>query len=241
MSHLLPPRNLSANSGLWRYYLYDREIQMADHSEASRLIRAQALMSDLSGRGRDPEIAAIALLVQRTLDGDRAAFQQVVLRYDRRVMQLAKRLMGTVEDAEEAMQEVFLRAFRFLHRFDPERPFEPWLVRLTVNVCRDLARKRGTRDRTFSEMRDSDREASDGAGDPHADLVDHQRRRDLWKALDRLPPRERTAIVLRDLEGYSTAEVASILKLSESTVRSQISRARLRIRNAIERMGRSER
>src|SRR5215831_17560355 len=78
----------------------------------------------------------------RAISGDISAFEQIVIRYERRVLNLAWRLLGNGEDAQDASQEVFMRAFRFLHKFDSTRPFEPWLFRLTINVCRDIGRKR---------------------------------------------------------------------------------------------------
>ena len=175
--------------------------------------------------------AEIVLLIERAVAGDHSAFEQILARYERRVLTLAWRLLGKLEDAQDASQEVFLRAFRFLHRFDRRRPFEPWLVRMTVNVCRDVGRKR---------MRDAgvalNPETLRSASDPHSEFTSEQNRQMLHGLLRGLPEKERTALVLRDLEGLSTAEVAGILGSSEVTVRSQISKARLKIRKAVERM-----
>src|SRR5215510_2175742 len=90
------------------------------------------------GEGED----GFALIVQRAVAGDVSALEQIITRYERRVFTLAWRLLGSFEDAQDASQDVFLRAFRFLHRFDKRRPLEPWLVRMTVNVCHDLGRRR---------------------------------------------------------------------------------------------------
>src|SRR5437867_10982266 len=82
--------------------------------------------------------AEIVLLIERAVAGDHSAFEQILARYERRVLTLAWRLLGKLEDAQDASQEVFPRTFRFLHHFDRRRPFEPWLVRMTVNVCSDV-------------------------------------------------------------------------------------------------------
>jgi RNA polymerase sigma-70 factor (ECF subfamily) len=175
--------------------------------------------------------AEIVHLIERAVAGDHSAFEQILVRYERRVLTLAWRLLGKLEDAQDASQEVFLRAFRFLHRFDRGRPFEPWLVRMTVNVCRDLGRKR---------MRNTgvalNPDTLQSGSDPHAEFTSKEDCRMLHGLLLELPEKERTALVLRDLEGLSTAEVADILGSSEVTVRSQISKARLKIRKAVERM-----
>jgi RNA polymerase sigma-70 factor, ECF subfamily len=167
-------------------------------------------------------------VVERAITGDTSAFEQIVVRYERRVLTLAWRLLGSPDDAQDASQEVFLRAFRFLYRFDSTRPFEPWLVRVTVNVCRDLGRKR-----VASVVLDP--ESLRSGSDPDAELRSEEQRRMVHAALQELPEKERAAVVLRDIEGFSTAEVAEILGSSETTVRSQISTARLKIRKALKR------
>jgi len=169
-----------------------------------------------------------ARVLERAVAGDVSAFEHIVIRYERRVLTLAWRLLGNSEDAQDASQEVFLRAFRFLHRFDSARPFEPWLVRLTVNVCRDIGRKRPANTVL-------DPEILPASSDPHAELSAEEQKRMLHAVLHELPEKERAAVVLRDIEGFSTAEAAEILGSSETTVRSQISTARLKIRKALKR------
>ena len=162
-------------------------------------LRATALW--MSGVGPDAEgRVEFTILLERAISGDVSAFEQIILRYERRVFSLAWRLLGRPEDAQDASQEVFLRAFRYLHRFDRRRPFEPWLMKMTVNVCHDLSRKRHAQPQ--------------GVINP-----------DVLRAAD---------VVLLDIEGLSTAEVAEILGSSEA-VRSQISSARLKIKKAVKR------
>jgi RNA polymerase sigma-70 factor (ECF subfamily) len=189
-------------------------------------LRATALwMTRIGGEGQ----AELTALVERAIAGDRSAFEQIVVRFERRVLLLSWRLLGSQEDAEDASQEVFLRAYKYLHRFDNKRAFEPWLVRLTVNVCRDLGRQRKPNVPLEPELLRA-------AGDPHSELSSEQRRQSLYRALAALPEKERAAVVLRDIEGLPTAEVAEILGSSEATVRSQISTARLKIKKAVQRM-----
>jgi RNA polymerase sigma-70 factor (ECF subfamily) len=108
------------------------------------------------------------------------------------------------------------------------------LVRTTVNVCHGLGRKRQQQRAVFVQA-DVVQHADPGRN-PHAELRADEQRRMLHQALDGLGEKERTAVVLRDIEGFTTAEVADILESSEATVRSQISVARLKIRKVIERM-----
>jgi RNA polymerase sigma-70 factor (ECF subfamily) len=186
----------------------------------------------------DPSEQALELeiLVHRTLTGDTAAFETIVQRHERRVMGVCLRLLRTVDDAQDATQEVFLRAFKYLHRLDVRKPIEPWLMRMTVNVCRDIARKKLRRHATFSEIPPAETDPQDESPDPYSGFAREQQRQMLWRALDTLPEKERMAVILRDVEGFSTAEVADILDSSEGTVRSQICRGRLRIKEAMDQM-----
>ena len=202
--------------------------------DGSLLIETPLSMSRLPDAALSAEAADTARLVRLTLGGDTAAFEQIILRYEARVMAMATRLLGGRQDAADVAQEVFLRAYKYLHRVDLDKPLEPWLFRIAVNVCRDTARRREQRRSTFVE--DDGVETIDRAEDALTGLERKQERVLLKRALDRLPEKERLAIVLRDIEGLSTAEVASILRSSESTVRSQVCRGRLRLKAAIQRV-----
>ena len=206
--------------------------------DGSLLVKTPLSMSRLSREGVANETAEIAKLVQLTLGGDSAAFEQIIRRYEIRVMTLALRLVGGRDDARDATQEVFLRAFKYLHRLDIQKPVEPWLMRITVNVCRDaLRRRRRQRDTFVHEERP---ETVDECPDPYSDFAQKQERLILQKALESLPEKERLAVLLRDVEGLSTSDVASVLRSSETTVRSQVSRGRLRLKAAIDRLLRGE-
>ena len=181
-----------------------------------------------------PEEERMAQVIALAITGDRAAFEEIVVRHERRVLTLAYRLLGDMDDAKDAAQETFLRAFKYLRRFDASKPLEPWLVSMTVNVCRNLGRKRQQQRAVFltGEMI----ETADTRLGPHAELRAQEQRQLLHLALARLGEKERAAVVLRDLEGLSTAEVAAALGSSEATVRSQISVARLKIRAVLQRI-----
>lgn len=171
-------------------------------------------------------------ILQRARSGDRAAFDQIVVRHQRRVLMTAWRLLGSLEDAQDAAQEVFLRLYRFLDRFDETREMLPWLYRLTVNVCHDL-RQRRSRTSALGLEEAGPIAAPAGLDD---DLNRAEQRRTLWAALKDLTEKEREALVLRDLQGLSTKEVAGILGSSETTVRSQVSAARVKIKKFVDRL-----
>ena len=213
------------------------ERQSMESRPDTSLIDAHSLwMSQSSPKGE--RTSELAKLLTRAASGDAAAFEQIVIRHERRVLTLSWRLLGEMEDAQDAAQEVFLRTFKYLHRFDVQKPFEPWLIRMTVNVCRDLGKARQLRGAILVERKHSyDRvELRDPAHNPHEELQLEQQRQILYRALDELPDKERTAFVLRDIEGMTTGETADALGSSEATIRSQISSARLKIRKFVERM-----
>ena len=195
----------------------------------------ELLMTRVPDNETAPETLEIEALVRKTLAGDCRAFEQIVRQFERRVITLSSRLLGGTDEAQDAAQEVFLRAFKYLHRLDVRRPVEPWLMRITVNVCRDIQRKNQRRHYTFCEVPSTERETPCSTPDPYSGVAWEQERQRLWKALNELPEKERMAVLLRDVEGFSTAEVAEILGSSEGTVRSQICRGRLRIKVAMDR------
>jgi RNA polymerase sigma-70 factor (ECF subfamily) len=143
----------------------------------------------------------------------------------------AWRLLGSKEDAQDAAQEVFLRLYRHLRRVDPKRPLLPWLYRLTVNVCHDLRRKRRGINAEAADRVD----LASVAADPLAKMTRTEQKLLIARALETLTEKERAAVVLRDIEGLHTAEVASTLGSSEATVRSQISTARVKIKKFVDR------
>jgi RNA polymerase sigma-70 factor (ECF subfamily) len=193
-----------------------------------------AFWSQLTNVEPTPATIEIADLVRRALDGDSEAFESIILRYERRVVSLATKLLGRTEDAQDAAQEVFLRVYKYLHRLDLQKPIEPWLMRMTVNVSRDIGRKRQLRLNAFPESESADAVPARAGRNPFEEVAAEQQRQLLWKALTSLPEKERIAVTLRDIEGLSTSEVAEILESSESTVRSQISRARVRLKDAMD-------
>jgi RNA polymerase sigma-70 factor (ECF subfamily) len=155
-------------------------------------------------------------------------FESLMRRFERKVLGTAMRMLGNLEDAQDAAQEVFLRLYKYQRSFDASREPAPWIYRTTMNVCLDLRRKR-------RELPLED--AGDVAG-PAADVGDRldaeARRAALQRALLRLPEKMRAAVVLRDVQGLPTKEVAEILGSSEVTVRTQVSQARLRLRKLVQ-------
>jgi RNA polymerase sigma-70 factor (ECF subfamily) len=188
-------------------------------------------------RGGAGVVAATAGLIIRAKAGDKTAFDQIIINHQRKVISLAWRMLGNREDARDAAQETFLRVYKSFAGFDPAKDFNGWLYRIAVNVCRDLARKR--RGDLYSLEAEVESGALTEPASPHnteSAAMLAQEQAILLRALATLPEKERAAIVLRDLEGLDTEEVAKILGSSSTTVRSQISAARVKIKAFRERL-----
>ena len=168
---------------------------------------------------------ALAALIARAREGDGRAFDRLMIETQERVVGLAWRMLGSREDARDAAQEVFLRVFRHLGRYRSDHDFHGWLYRITVNVCRDAARRRRRAPVSAAP-------APERGQPPEAEeaLLGAERWSRLLEALASLPPRERAALLLRDLEGLTSEQVARVLGSRPGTVRGQIASARSRMR-----------
>ncbi len=167
--------------------------------------------------------------VQRTLRGDTDAFGEIVERYTPVIYSLAVRMLDSAEDAEEATQEVFLKAYRSLSRFHLSKRFYPWLYTIAVNYLRSQRRKRRRRDPSGDLSYDESLPA--GAADgpheaPETSLLRTEARRSVDRGLERLKAAHREVFVLRELEGLSVADVAEVLGIAEGTVKTHLHRAK---------------
>jgi len=176
-----------------------------------------------------PEDEGTALL-RRAKAGDREAFEEIVRQYEGQVFRVALRLLGSVEDAQDASQETLLRLHRHLGAIDELQSCGAWLYRVTVNIANDMLRRR----RKIVPLAEMPCRA-----DAEAAISLEERRNLVSRALLGLPEKERAAIVLRDIEGLSTGEVAAILNSSEATVRSQISTGRVKLKKLVDELMRS--
>lgn len=168
--------------------------------------------------------------LMRAKRGDLAAFDELMARHERQVFRVALGVLGRREDAEDAVQEVFLKLHRALGALDEERAFAAWLYRVTVNVCRDIHAKRAkVKSLSLDELQSAGFEARAVEADPERLASAAEQERLVLQALSDLPPKERAALVLRDIEGLSTEEVAQALGSSPATVRSQVATARLKL------------
>ena len=171
---------------------------------------------------QDAELAALAHA------GDRDAFGELVRRYAGQARRIARAMLGNEDDANDAAQDGFLAALRHLGRYDPGRPFGPWLLKIVANAAADRRRRRRVRQTQPLEPRIA---ASEPQPDHAADLGGLNEA--LRDALAGLPERQRAAVVLFDVEGYSHREIGEILGIPEGTVRSDVFHGRRALREVL--------
>ena len=178
-------------------------------------------------------------LVQAAKRGDVAAFEQLVKRYDRNIFRIAQHITQNREDAEDVTQDAFLKAYENLEQFQGNSKFYTWLVRIAVNESLMKLRRRRT-DRTVSLDEDikteedtMPREVADWSPNPEQLYKQGELKEILRKTIQGLPASFRTVFVLRDVEGLSTEETAEALDLSIPAVKSRLLRARLQLRERL--------
>src|ERR1700730_1430254 len=178
-------------------------------------------------------------LVQAAKRGDDSAFEELVRRYDRNVFRIAQHITQNREDAEDVVQEAFLKAYGNLAQFQEQSKFYTWLVRIAVNEALMKLRRRRP-ERTVSldeEIKTEDdslpREIADWSPNPEQLYNQSELREILSKTIQGLPPGFRTVFVLRDVEGLSTEETAAALEASAPAVKSGVPRARLQLRERL--------
>ena len=173
----------------------------------------------------------LALVLAASRESGLADFERLMRLYERLVLTTALRLLGNLPDAQDAAQETFLRLYRNLSRIEDPDNCSAWLYRVTVNVCRDQLRRQAPTVAVEEAM-----ELAASGLDPQQAAASTERREAMERALRRLTAKEREALVLKDLEGLSTAEVAATVGSTEATVRSHVARARIKLREAVARM-----
>jgi RNA polymerase sigma-70 factor (ECF subfamily) len=169
------------------------------------------------------------LVVARARRGDQDAFAQIVGHYDHRLRAVAFRLLGDRDRMDDVLQEVYVKAFRALPRFNGGSALGTWLYRITYNACMDDLRRRPAT--TPVSWDDEQGRSLVDAGAGPADIA--VRRQDLSAALDRLPPDQRTAVLLVDAYGLDYADAAEVLGVRAGTIGSRLSRARAVLRAAL--------
>jgi RNA polymerase sigma-70 factor (ECF subfamily) len=172
-------------------------------------------------------------LVDRHRYGDASAFDDLYHRFSSMVYNLSLRLAGDPALAEDLSQEVFIRIYRGLGRFQCQSSLKTWVYRVCLNHCRTRLGRRSRRQR-FELPEDPERQVADPSAGPEEDAMSSDARRVLAAALPEIDPVYREAVVLRDLEELSYVEIAAVLEIPVGTVRSRIARGRDQLRSYLE-------
>jgi RNA polymerase sigma-70 factor, ECF subfamily len=181
--------------------------------------RAPQQLTDAVRNPEEKELVGLAL------EGDSRGFAGLVRMHQRRAYAVARAIVLTHEDAEDAVQEGFLRAYQAMDRFDPGQPFGAWLNRIVANAALDLARRKKVR---------NVEELSDSMPSPFRDPAeDDELKARLRNALEKLPERSRAVIVLHDVEGFTHAEIGKMLGIPGGTARSDLHHARQKLRGLL--------
>ena len=169
-------------------------------------------------------------LLEQARRGSVSAFEQIVRRYQRRVYATAYRIVRRHEVADDVAQEAFIRAYRSLDRFDPGRPFGPWICRIAANLAVNHVRSPAARE---DALPDGHAETPSAAPGPLQGVLDAEARTMLERALGELPTEQRAVFCLRVFDELSYREIADALGIEMGTVMSRLSRAREKLREAL--------
>ena len=173
-------------------------------------------------------------LIQRAAKGDASAFNTLLGQHERRMYAVALRMCGNPEDAQDCLQEAMLRIYRSISGFKAQSSFATWVYRITMNTCLDELRRRKNRPNTSLDgLYDAGWSPVDPGETPEKHAMQRDLGRHLQAYIQELPEDMRAAIVLRDIQGYSYEEIASILDANVGTIKSRISRGREKLREKI--------
>jgi RNA polymerase sigma-70 factor (ECF subfamily) len=188
-----------------------------------------------------PEVEAELELIARARTGDTGAFSQVISRYEGKIFRLAMNITQNREDAEDVLQEAFIKAYQHLDQFQGNSRFYTWVVRIAVNqALMKLRKRRNDRSVSLDEQIDTGedmvaREIATWDPDPEEQYSRGELNGILSEAIDSLEPIYKTVFTLRDVDGLSTEETAEALDLSIPAVKSRLLRARLQLRDRLTR------
>ena len=179
-----------------------------------------------------------SILIQKSIDGDVGSFEQLIVKYNRYVYNIAFRMMGNEEDAKDMSQETLIKAFKSIKNFKMESNFSTWLYRITINVCKDEMRKRKETVISYDAEISEDATLKDLMGDesqnPLLIYEKEELKSSIDSALNKLSEENKSVVVLKDLLGYSYEEIGQILEIPIGTVRSRLNRSRSALKKVLQ-------
>lgn len=173
-------------------------------------------------------------LIERASRGDPFAFNALMAAHEKRMYAVALRMFGNREDAQDCLQEAMLRIYRSIGNFKGQSSFATWVYRITMNSCLDeLRRKKNKQSTSLDGLLDQGWAPMDEGETPEKHAMRTELRRELKRAIRELPEDMRSAVILRDVQGFSYEEIAQVLNVHVGTVKSRISRAREKLRGKL--------
>lgn len=175
-------------------------------------------------------------LIDRASKGDVSAFNELLALHEKKMYAVCLRMCGNYEDAQDCLQEVMLRVYRAISGFKGQATFSTWLYRVTMNTCLDeLRRRKNKQTVSLDGLLDTGWSPSDDFDTPEHHALSGEKRRAIQDMISELPEDMRSAVVLRDVEGFSYEEIAGMLNINVGTIKSRISRGREKLREKIRR------
>lgn len=198
-------------------------------------------MRHIEGRRRDSRMtdhgqALEAELIRKCQAGDARSYEVLVRVHEEQGVRMALGIMGDPDTARDAVQQAFIKAYRALDRFETGRRFRPWFLQILRNQCRDMLR----REKAGFEVRRMDQVMAERIASPSNPEREHDRtaaRETVWRGLGRISVDHREVLVMKELEGFSYAEIAEAMGIPEGTVASRLYHARRALREALVEMG----
>jgi RNA polymerase sigma-70 factor, ECF subfamily len=179
---------------------------------------------------------ALPELIGRCLRDEAGAFRQLVEEHQRYVFSLAFRVLRDDEDAQDVVQETFIRVWKNLHAYDMQAKFTTWLYTITVNLAYDLLKSKNRKRRRFLPPESAESQNSAGATEEEMNFVNRDLAAKITELAGSLPPKQHLVFVLRDLQDLTLDEVAQVLSMSTNTVKTNLCYARRFIRAHMQRL-----
>ncbi|MTI58518.1 MAG: sigma-70 family RNA polymerase sigma factor [Firmicutes bacterium] len=184
-------------------------------------------------------------LIKRFRNNDESAFEELVLRYQKKVYNTVLRMLSNLDDASDITQEIFIKVYQNLEKFKGQSSFSTWLFSIAGNHCRDELRKRqkelkrSSFDSIAEERKETEKVSDNNSNyQPEESSIKNEQFRDIEIALSKLSIEYREPLVLRDIQGFTYDEISKILDLPAGTVKSRLSRARRKLRDNLSKISR---
>lgn len=177
-------------------------------------------------------------IISQIIEGEIELFEILVQRYNQQLFRIVRGYLTSRHDAEDAMQSAYLKAFENLSQFRAEAKFSTWLTRIAINeALKKLQSKKDTVDYSVTDHQNTDQTVNgDESHTPEAKMIDEDMNKHLEKAIDKLPPKYRSVLIMRDIEQLSTHGTAEVLEISRANVKVRLHRAKKMLREELTEM-----